>query len=284
MSKIIKMTDQYIEEMVNDFRKALEKSKMFDGRISYSKTFDKTSEEAFLVFSEKAWVKMQSLIQEFDKEVAWHGVTYRSDDDTVNEYVVEDIVVYPQEVTGATVHPDPEEYANWLAELEDEVYDNLKLQGHSHVNMGVTPSGTDNEQYESTLQGLPENDFQIFVIWNKKGDYTVKIYDLKKNTLFESGDVTVEILNEGIGLEDFMEKARGLVKTKPTTTAVKKDDKKTTATATSTTTAPAPTKTATPAKAVKKVEKPKKANSNYWDDYDEESWWYGRHSYGYGGY
>ena len=38
--------------------------------------------------------------------------------------------------------------------------------------------------------------FYIFLIYNKKGDKTFKIYDLAKNVLFETSDVTVKIINE----------------------------------------------------------------------------------------
>lgn len=38
--------------------------------------------------------------------------------------------------------------------------------------------------------------FYIFMIWNKRGEKTVKIYDLRENILFETADVTVTMPDE----------------------------------------------------------------------------------------
>ena len=84
----------------------------------------------------------------------------------------------------------------WLMNHEDDVFNNIRMQGHSHVNMGVTPSGVDNSLYERILEQLDDEMFYIFLIYNKKGDKTFKIYDLAKNILFETGDVTVKVLDD----------------------------------------------------------------------------------------
>ena len=44
----------------------------------------------------------------------------------------------------------------------------------------------------------------------------IKIYDLKKNILFETADVTVEILDDGSGIDEFLAEAKKLVDDKPT--------------------------------------------------------------------
>lgn len=77
---------------------------------------------------------------------------------------------------------------------EDDVFNNIRMQGHSHVNMGVTPSSVDTSLYDRLLDQLDDTMFYIFMIWNKKKDKTIKIYDLKKNVLFDTSDVTVEQL------------------------------------------------------------------------------------------
>lgn len=158
-----------------------------------------------------AWEKMQLLVKEFDKEVAWHGIAERCEEK--DTYLISDILVYPQEVTGSTVTTDQSKYENWLMSHDDEVFNNIRMQGHSHVNMAVSPSSVDLSLYERILDQLSSDMFYIFMIWNKRGEKTVKIYDLRENILFETADVTVTIK----GMEDmteFLEEAKELVVTK----------------------------------------------------------------------
>ena len=42
------------------------------------------------------------------------------------------------------------------------------MHGHSHVNMGTSPSATDTKLQEDHLAQLQDNDFYIFLIVNKK--------------------------------------------------------------------------------------------------------------------
>lgn len=214
MSKIIKITPECFDEICKDFESALRNVKAVDGKVSYTKSFGYIARKAVLYFTEKAWLKMQTLIREFDKEVAWHGIAYRGEDASKDEYYINDILVYPQEVTGATVNTDQEKYETWLMSQEDEVFNNIRMQGHSHVNMGTTPSGVDVTHQEKILDQLEDDMFYIFVIWNKRGEKTIKIYDLAKNVLFDTNDVIVEITDKGLGLSAFLEDAKKLVQEK----------------------------------------------------------------------
>lgn len=195
MAKIIKITPECLAEIRKDFEDTLSGAKLSDGKISFSKSFGNIKRDATVFFTNEAWQKMQALIKGFDKEVAWHGLAYRGEEGK-DEYFITDILVYPQEVTGATVNTDQEKYQMWLMNHDDDVFNNIRMQGHSHVNMGVTPSGVDNSLYERILEQLDDGMFYIFLIYNKKGDKTFKIYDLAKNILFETGDVTVKILDD----------------------------------------------------------------------------------------
>lgn len=193
MAKLIKLTPEIIEEIKKEFD-AYVKDKISDGRISFQKTVNTVQRKATVYFTESAYRKFQALVKEFDKEVAWHGVAYRGKDASKDEYFITDILVYPQEVTGATVTTDQNKYQTWLMNHEDDVFNNIRMQGHSHVNMGVTPSGVDENLYESILAQLDDTMFYIFMIWNKKNDKTCKIYDLAKNILFDTTDCEIKII------------------------------------------------------------------------------------------
>lgn len=193
MAKLIKLTPEIIEEVKKEFDVYI-KDKISDGRISFQKTVNTVQRKATVYFVESAYRKFQALVKEFDKEVAWHGIAYRGKDESKDEYYITDILVYPQEVTGATVTTDQNKYQTWLMNHDDETFNNIRMQGHSHVNMGVTPSGVDENLYESILAQLDDTMFYIFMIWNKKNDKTCKIYDLAKNILFDTTDCEIKII------------------------------------------------------------------------------------------
>lgn len=218
MSKLIKMTPECLAQCKKEFEEALSTGKFTDGKITFTKTLGTIDRKAILYFSEMAWIKMHTLIREFDKEVAWHGVAYRGEDKSKDEYFITDILVYPQVVTGATVNTDQDEYTTWLFNHDDDVFPHIRMQGHSHVNMGTTPSVVDNTHQEKILDQLEDDMFYIFMIWNKRKEKFIKIYDLEKNVLFETADVTVTVLEDEHGMEKFLKDAKEMVKTRVVTT------------------------------------------------------------------
>ena len=175
MSKPIKMTEQYMAECRADFEKALQLTKLADGKLSFTKVFTCGDRKATVVFTAGAWAKMALLVKEFDKEVAWHGVAHRAADEAVDEYIIEDIVVYPQEVSGTTVEMDTEKYAEWLMQnADDERFNNIHMQGHSHVNMPTSPSSVDLNHQEEILNMLGDDDFYIFMIGTSRLSVQIK--------------------------------------------------------------------------------------------------------------
>lgn len=202
MAKIIKMTPECIDELSKEFVTALSGLKLSDGKVNYTKSFGNIDRKATVFFTKIAWDKMQALVRDFSKEIAWHGLAYRGEGDK-DEYYITDILVYPQEVTASTVTTDQEKYQMWLMQQEDDVFNNIRMQGHSHVNFSTSPSGVDNALYDRILDQLDDDMFYIFLIYNKKGDRMYKIYDLAKNILFETTDVNVTILDDPAGMVHF---------------------------------------------------------------------------------
>lgn len=212
MSKIIRMTPELIEESTRKFEARLKNMNLTNGTLTYTESFQPTGQKAVVWITPDAYTKMIALIQDSEKEVAWHGIAQRLD--TPGNYIITDILVYPQEVTGATVNTDQEEYETWMMGLEDDVFNNLRMQGHSHVRMDCFPSTTDLEHQRKIVDQLEDDMFYIFMIWNKYFKYHAKIYDLKINTLFEHGDVSVQMVGATAGLKEFLTEAREMVKTR----------------------------------------------------------------------
>ena len=235
MSKPIFMTPEIIDEVTENFRKQAASLMLFRGKrtidIDYywvqSKNPDE-QEHVTITFTRNAWKQQQALIQNFTSEVGWHGVVTRDKEDPLH-FTIEDILVFPQVVTGTTVTPNDEAYAVWNATLPPEKMNAMRFHGHSHVNMGVTPSGTD-DQYQKDMLGRLNGDglteeakirmkesmgdmaFYIFMIFNKSGSHNVRVFDYWGNTYYEGAEVTVE--HEPDELADFLAEAKAKVTTK----------------------------------------------------------------------
>lgn len=223
MAKYIKMTPELMAEcrasFMAEFDAIMAKNKFSDGKLSFSKSFGTVSRKAHIYFTEIAWMKTTALLREFSKEVAWHATAYRIPGDK-DEYLIKDILVYPQTVTPSTVDMDVEKYTQWIMDgimAGDERFDQIRCQMHSHVNMGVFASPTDVQHQEEILEQLGEEDFYIFMIWNKSLKVYMRIFDMQKNMLFESDDCEWAVLDDTIGLSKFIEDAKKIVVEQKTT-------------------------------------------------------------------
>lgn len=214
MSKSIRVRPEDIVKLREEFEKAIADIKLADGKFSFSKSFETSNRKATIHYTRDAWEKQLRILKEFDKEVAWHGVAYRALDETLDDYYITDVMVYPQTVTATTVEMDTEEYAKWLMEnCEDERFDHIHMQAHSHVNMATSPSGVDLAHQEEILNMLDDDNFYIFMIWNKSLCKTLKIYDIKKNVLFENADINI-IVDGYDEIDAFIKQAKEMVKNK----------------------------------------------------------------------
>lgn len=236
MSKYMRMTEEYRADIESKYmiefsevlKKYLESKDIPSGRLSFVRDIPSVKQKAVVYFTAVAWAKMIAIINEFSKEVAWHGLVKKLEpEDDKPAYLIYDIVVYPQTVTGATVNTDQEEYEKWLNSFDDETFDDIKMQGHSHVDMPVNPSAVDLEHKENIIRQLTGDMFYIFMIWNKKFKHHITIYDLGENIMFEDGDVEVKLYDSEGGLDSFISSAKELVKDKVYTSPTYKYDKDT---------------------------------------------------------
>ena len=255
MAKIIKLTPEYIDKACEEI-KATAAGRLTDGKVSYVREFTLKDQKARLLFTPKAWVKMLLLLDHYESEVGWYCVADRLGEEENNEYLVSDIIVYPQTVTSATVEmADEEVQAAWKMEKMilpdggfDERFFNLSGHGHSHVRMSTSPSKTDLDHQKEILDGLPEDGFYIFMIYNKSLSRTLKIYDLKKNVMFEDKDITVGFYEEDESYDEFMDEADRQVKKQTWKPATPKTPVKSTPASSAPATPAAPAaKTVTPA-------------------------------------
>lgn len=180
--------------------------------------------EPLIYITVNAYQKILTLVKEFNSEVAWHCLVEHPAG--TNAYLIYDILIFPQEVTSGTANGIDGDYEMWMANQPDETFEKIRCHMHSHVKMGTTPSGVD-ENYRNNLM-TQVTDYYIFMIINKKSEYTLAFYDKTNNILYDDLSITV-CFEDGTTLNTWFESVKGLVKERtytPTYTS-KKDEKET---------------------------------------------------------
>lgn len=118
-----------------------------------------------------ARAKMEMYCELCEKEIGWLGFVKKFPG---TGYLITDVVLLKQEVHSTTTEIDPTALLDFWAETPVEKQADIKLWGHSHVNMSPTPSGQDDSQMDYFKDG---NDWFIRLITNKKGDMNITVYD-----------------------------------------------------------------------------------------------------------
>lgn len=191
------MTDAEQQLLIAEVIKKMANTKSYNGILNLNLNIDQILKspadeiKPIIYFTMKAYLKMTRLVQSAPQEIGWHGIVKKLN---THEYLIEDIVVFPQVVTGASVTPDAIEYMNWLYSFDDDTFPHIRFHGHSHVDMGVSPSGTDTKYRGDILDQMGPNDFYIFMILNKRNDIDLALFDLANNRMYEKKDCTIEIL------------------------------------------------------------------------------------------
>lgn len=131
--------------------------------------------------------KVEYIVAKSAKEVGWMGIVEKGNyiDTKTGEpipgnhfLILKDCYVPKQEVSGATCDIDPEgisDYANILMDADQDPTTML-WWGHSHVNMGVGPSGTDMETFKEHVENLDEGQYFVMTIHNKKKEFRCNVY------------------------------------------------------------------------------------------------------------
>ena len=212
--KPIFLNDDEKKKIVAEFEQKLAKMKMFDGSFEckYSYSYEKGKmQKAKLWYAPEAWAKMTALVDMFPAEIGWQGSVERLSD---NEWMVTDIFVYPQTVTAAHVDTDEQEFGKWLVDMAEEHCTEeatINFQGHSHVNMAVSPSVTDLEDQRTRMENMKRG-YYIFTIQNKKRESKTWIYDYDNNVAYMPEDIEVDVMVYAHEtLYDFIDEAKGMV-------------------------------------------------------------------------
>lgn len=176
----------------------------------YMKEKETTEPQVFI--TSEAYVKMRTLVDKTTTELGWYGFVSKLPG-LDNVYVIEDIIVYPQTVTGATCEQDEDRLFEFEMSLTTEQVRARRFQGHSHVNMGVTPSGVDEAFYQDLLSQV--RDFYIILVTNKRGENHLRFYDMENNIMYTDVELKV-LLDNGTGVDQWYQEAVDNNLSKPT--------------------------------------------------------------------
>lgn len=165
-----------------------------------------------IVIAPEALAKMQLYVDQCNDEIGWLGTADLYADDDGRVIVIEDTFLPKQEVHSTTTELTPEGLEEIAMELlskpdGDKIWNRMRMWGHSHVNMGTSPSGQDDKQMKEFSN--IGHDWFVRLIANKKGDIRVDFYDYKMGiTILDLNWETVE--NHDAMLEQINKQIEGL--------------------------------------------------------------------------
>lgn len=127
----------------------------------------------------EALCNMETLIDAVPHEIGWMGLSTKIADNT---FLIYETILLEQRADHTTCEINPGAISLWGLENPDKVND-LRVWGHSHATMGVTPSHQDDIQLEELYEAV--DDYFIRVIMNKKGDINLTLIDVSNNYIIK---------------------------------------------------------------------------------------------------
>jgi len=156
---------------------------------------DNTVEKPTLMIVAEVYTKMYELVKQSDIELQWHMLVER--DIKTNNYLIYDIMLFPQINSGVSTTTDEKAFAEWQMNLiKDPEFpiEDLRGHGHSHVNMNVYSSGIDDAYQRDLITKVEDGDYYIFLVLNKRMEMFALIYDFRQQILFETKDIDIKIM------------------------------------------------------------------------------------------
>lgn len=155
------------------------------GKPIIKKIFKKKEDEKppMVCFTEQVLAKFKGYVDNCSLEIGWLALVRI---DAQGRYIVYDTLLPHQNVSAVTtdlMESGLQEVGEEMLATRPDEFNNVRCWCHSHVNMQVCPSGTD----DSTFEQFYENcEYFIRVICNKKGDMRVDFVDLEKEIRFDN--------------------------------------------------------------------------------------------------
>ena len=213
--KPIVMTEEaqlnLLKKFAEKFKKELDSFKfnMNESKFTMSLDISNVAEDKVtILFTQKAYCRMQALVDYYDTEVGWYGLVEKLDDKL---YLVYDVKICKQYVNGGKVDTEDKDTLEFFNSLTDDEAEHMHFQAHSHVKMSTQASGIDLQNQADVVRNMGKSGFYIFQIWNKSNDINTYLYDLDNNVFYDHKDVIIEIEDDDKLISDFLLSTEALV-------------------------------------------------------------------------
>lgn len=134
------------------------------------------------------------------QEAQWYHTVERHKVGNVIIYELSGMYIPEQYTSAASVETDPNMMVSFFKELRDQhgsektnqIMSKMTCWCHSHVNMGVHPSGQDHKQFTEQCENAERDKVtnpQLMMIFNKRDEYYCRIWDPEYNLIFENVDL-----------------------------------------------------------------------------------------------
>jgi proteasome lid subunit RPN8/RPN11 len=155
-----------------------------------------------LYITAKAWIKLMCFIHLVGEyEITGFGRIQKDveiSEGTKVPLAITDFDIIKQEVKSAYVEATDEAVLDFMRKLPADQRGEWTLDWHSHVNMGVSPSGTDWTNYSSMLAARMYKQFPAMIV-NKRGE--VSMHQII--TAAKHPDIKVQIIIDDLNEEEF---------------------------------------------------------------------------------
>ena len=155
------------------------------GKPIIKKIFKRKEDEKppMVCFTEQVLAKFKGYVDNCSLEIGWLALVRI---DAQGRYIVYDTLLPHQNVSAVTtdlMESGLQEVGEEILSTRPDEFNNVRCWCHSHVNMQVCPSGTDDNTFEQFYENC---EYFIRVICNKKGDIRVDFVDLEKEIRFDN--------------------------------------------------------------------------------------------------
>ena len=155
------------------------------GKPIIKKIFKKKEDEKppMVCFTEQILAKFKGYVDNCSLEIGWLALVRI---DAQGRYIVYDTILPHQNVSAVTtdlMESGLQEVGEEILKTRPDEFNNVRCWCHSHVNMQVCPSGTDDNTFEQFYENC---EYFIRVICNKKGDMRVDFVDLEKEIRYDN--------------------------------------------------------------------------------------------------
>lgn len=155
------------------------------GKPIIKKIFKRKEDEKppMVCFTEQVLAKFKGYVDNCSLEIGWLALVRI---DAQGRYIVYDTILPHQNVSATTtdlMESGLQEVGEEILKTRPDEFNNVRCWCHSHVNMQVCPSGTDDNTFEQFYENC---EYFIRVICNKKGDMRVDFVDLEKEIRYDN--------------------------------------------------------------------------------------------------